>query len=534
MAIAESLIQIKRSQGANLPNFLRPGELAYSSDENGNGLGVLVVGSVETKADGSGHSLNMHVIGGKKYTTLLDAEAGKVTASKAIVADASGAVDTLTATTVKGAIEAVSGKEILTLGTANGMVVINEPYVVTDEGNVALADYVEALVESGVSLVAGDGIADIVKNAEGAFQIALKATGVTAGSYGSATAIPAITVNEYGQITAVEEKAVSTVLAVDEASVDLVNGKLATADGVKAVQTADGVVTLSADETVVRTSGEQTIDGQVTFVNAPKVGEDALVTEATVQSSLVYKTEIPTTVVVGGIEKDTTYPDGITVLNLIDTMLHPYVKPTPSGISLTASPAVLEKGNSATVNKATVTWTNGSQQISKVEVLHGSTVVGTKELTSLVTSAVVTFDNPVVVTKDTNPLKFTAKIYDATGSYTKESGSFSFVYPYFYGVVAEGEELTGDVISGLTKDVKAIGTKTYKYSTGGVSAQCVVAFPANYNDLKSVMDPNNFESIDSFTKQSVTLTANDGTSQTYDVYVCVTNVDDFAYKFIHA
>lgn len=530
MAIAESLIQIKRSQGALLPNALRPGELAYSSAENGDGLGVLVIGSVETKTDGSGQSLNMHVIGGKKYTTLLDVQPGKVTASKAIVADAQGAVDTLTATAVKGAIEAVSGKEILTLGTENGMVVVHEPYVATEEGNVALADFVSALVESGVSLTAGDGIAEITKDAQGAFVIGLSATGVTAGTYGSATAIPSFTVNEYGQITAVEEKSVSTVLAVDEASVDLVSGKLLTDDGVKAVQTSEGVVTVSVDETVIRTSGDQAIDGKVTFSATPVVGEE----EVAVESDLVYRTEIPTTVVVGGIAKNTTYADGINILNLIDTMLHPYVAPSLTAFNVVTAPSVLECGNTASVTKGTATWTNGSQQISKVEVYHGSTLVGTTTLSTLTTSATVNFDNAVVIDKDTTTKNFTTKIYDATSNYSRASGSFSFVYPYYHGVVPAGEALTGTVIAGLTKDVKAVGQKSYAYSTGGVEAQCVVAFPAGYKDLKSILDPNNFECIDSFTKSQVTVVANDGTSQNYDVYACSTNVDSFVYKFTHA
>ena len=530
MAIAESLIQIKRSQGALLPSALRPGELAYSSAENGDGLGVLVIGSVETKTDGSGQSLNMHVIGGKKYTTLLDVEAGKVTASKAIVADASGAVDTLTASTVKGAIEAVSGKEILTLGTENGMVVINEPYVVTENGNVALETFVNTLVESGVDVVAGAGIATITKDSNGAFVVGLAATGVTAGTYGSATAIPSFTVNEYGQITEVEEKVVSTVLAVNESSVDLIEGKLATEDGVKAVQTTEGVVTVSVDETVIRTSGDQAIDGTVTFSATPLVGEESV----TVESDLVYKSEIPTTVVVGGIDKETVFADGINILNLIDTMLHPYVKPSITSFSTKAAPTTLENGDTASVTEGTVKWTNGSQQINKVEVYHGTTLVGSKTLSTLEVQATVTFDTAVVIGKDTNTKNLTVKIYDSTAPYSTSTSNFAFVYPYYHGVVPAGQEITGTVVAGLAKDIKGVGQKSYAYSTAGVEAQCVIAFPAGHKDLKSILDPNGFECIDSFNMSQVSVVANDGTTQLYDVYVCSTNVENFTYKFTHA
>ena len=77
-------IQIKRSTGTASPTSLANGELAYSSNSN-----ILYVGR---PGGGTG---DIDAIGGKLYIDMLDHTAGTLTASSAIVVDASSKIDIL-------------------------------------------------------------------------------------------------------------------------------------------------------------------------------------------------------------------------------------------------------------------------------------------------------------------------------------------------------------------------------------------------------------------------------------------------------
>ena len=60
----------------------------------------------------------------------------------------------------------------------------------------------------------------------------------------------------------------------------------------------------------------------------------------------------------------------------------------------------------------------------------------------------------------------------------------------------------------------------------------VFAYPKAYGNLKSIIDPNNFDVTGTFTKQEVSITGLDGTAQAYYVYVNgASTVSNFNMKF---
>ncbi len=60
----------------------------------------------------------------------------------------------------------------------------------------------------------------------------------------------------------------------------------------------------------------------------------------------------------------------------------------------------------------------------------------------------------------------------------------------------------------------------------------VFAYPKTYGDLKSIMDPNNFDVTGTFTKSEINITGLDGTTQAYNVYVNgASTVSNFNMKF---
>jgi len=81
-----TIIQIKRNSGTTAPatSDLVVGEMAYAYDASNDGVG----GKLYIEAVNSSSAAQIHIIGGKYYTDLLDHTAGTVTASSALLVDA--------------------------------------------------------------------------------------------------------------------------------------------------------------------------------------------------------------------------------------------------------------------------------------------------------------------------------------------------------------------------------------------------------------------------------------------------------------
>lgn len=286
---------------------------------------------------------------------------------------------------------------------------------------------------------------------------------------------------------------------------------------------------------LVHTTGDESIDGLKTFIKTPisTAAQDITTAGATelTKVEVVKKQTIYTdnnangaTIAIGGIAKGKKY-ENANVVDIINDLLHPYV--APSGIGLTLSGTnggIFEMGTTQSVTGATIRWTAGSQNVTKVELLKAGSPVAEAPVASG-TSQAVTYTEEV-----TANASFSARVTDATKTTNGGSVNFTFVYPFYQGVVASGAALDQTAIKGLNKVVQAKGNKTYSYTTEGAQ-QVVFAYPASYGVLKSILDPNNFECLDTFTKTEVQITGLDSTAQNYYVYAVTTNIQAFAYQF---
>lgn len=90
-----TIIRIKRSGTTGSPTTLKLGELAYTylGGTQSNGGDRLYVGT--GGVDSNGDALTLDVIGGKYFTDKLDHVPGTLTASSAIITDASNKIDVL-------------------------------------------------------------------------------------------------------------------------------------------------------------------------------------------------------------------------------------------------------------------------------------------------------------------------------------------------------------------------------------------------------------------------------------------------------
>lgn len=536
--MADTIVQIKRSLTSNIPVTLKPGEFAYSSSEaNSTGLtnGVLYIGGPTT--DDHGNSTNKYVIGGTKYTNLLDVPAGTWTAGKTIVVNQDGKIDKIVTDNIEGPLNTGTNETRLVIGkpdTENQKIVIYDPYLENEEGEIVpITQFIDEFVKAGViTLVAGDGIADIT-NQNGTYTIALEPTGVTANTYGSTTKIPQITVNQYGQLTNVTEQTISTTMNVSNVggdvtgSVDLLNGKLVIGDGLHPGVGTPGQVSVAVDNTVVRTAGDQTISGTKTFDTLPlgvaeqtavkdADGSNELVKMDTMFSELVNNSNPVATRTVGGINVNTDISNW-TVKEILLEIIAAY-QPTTNVrvLSVTDAAGVFEVGDKKNITSVTVGWNKGSQQVTKAEVLRDGSPIG-EAVVSSGTSVAVSTTTPEIGSA-AGTVSIATRVTDNAAKPTiSGSGStWTFVYPFYYGVAANADAVTGEAVAGMTKVIQTKGSKTFSYNAN--NQVCVIAYPSSYGNLRQIKDPNNFDVTGTFARKEVQVTGRDGTAQNYVVY----------------
>lgn len=224
----------------------------------------------------------------------------------------------------------------------------------------------------------------------------------------------------------------------------------------------------------------------------------------------VFTNETPTVISVGGISAGTTF-ENMPVKEILNKLFYPYVAPV---VSCSSSPngGVFERGASVAVSQITVSITKKSENITKVEIFDGSESLGSKE-DGQVGNVVFTLTDKSV----TEDKSFTAKVTDASNNtVSATSGKFTFVHPYYQGVIEDGAEINETLVKGLTKLVQTKSNKTLTFTTN--NQKMLLAYPKSYGALYKIVDPNNFDVTDTWTAVEINIQTADGTLTPYYVY----------------
>lgn len=253
------------------------------------------------------------------------------------------------------------------------------------------------------------------------------------------------------------------------------------------------------------------------------------------KSEILYSNQTPIVQSHGGIAAGETF-NNVPITEMIDKILYPWVAPVVSArVAAPANGGTFEKGNTQNVTSITVTVTKKSSDITKAEIFDGSSSLGSKtgaDLDTLNSTGSATFTFPVDVDVTANK-NFQAKVTDAAEKVTTaNTGSFSFVYPYYQGVIAADATADEAAVKALTKLIQAKGTKAVTYTAS--NQKMVFAVPKANGVIKTITDPNGFNVTDTFAQSEVSITGLDGTAQDYYVYVSnATTVSAFKITFAH-
>lgn len=235
------------------------------------------------------------------------------------------------------------------------------------------------------------------------------------------------------------------------------------------------------------------------------------------QSENLYQSNDPSTIAIGGVPAGWVPDNGsISIDKLLYKILHPYKSPTIL-FSTSTTQRLFKKGTSITLNNLNINIAANNNKISSLKLFEGSTLL--KEFTNNIQNG-GTFIYRCTKTF-TSDVTFKIEVVDNETT-TIQTVAFEFIDPIYYGVV---ESFPNSMV-GLTESIIKRSQQTLTFA--GQFGHVVFAYPTSYGDLTSIIDPNNFESINGFEKIQIAIA-----STMYNVYYTKfpSNFDGFTYRF---
>ena len=229
-----------------------------------------------------------------------------------------------------------------------------------------------------------------------------------------------------------------------------------------------------------------------------------------INTALVYSNANLMPIVVGGypIGKDFTIPQ--TMQQMLDGLLYPYTAPLISLNALNPAQGVREFGNTIALVALAATTTKRTDNITAVKFRRNGADIYSVPAPNPA-GGVETYNDAVLVDATTT---YDSQVSDGTTAVISNSRTYTFVYPYYYGVGAQG--LTAAQVAGLAKSVAIKSNKAYVFNP--TNQVYYMAYPASYGVLTSILDTNGFETIGDWTLRVENITGLDGLVVSYNIY----------------
>jgi hypothetical protein len=280
-------------------------------------------------------------------------------------------------------------------------------------------------------------------------------------------------------------------------------------------------------------AGKQDVIPENTYDTYGSAAQALTDAKAYVDEEDVFETEMTTINALGGIAAGADL-NGLTTHEVLKKLLYPYVDATVGNATATPNGGTYEKGATKTITQVSISITKKSEPITSVALYNGSTLIEEKTGDAVKNGGTITFSGlSVEVPTAGNQLTVKVTYPDANGAaktVEKKTTALTFVYPYYMGSCAAGTAIDETLVESLTKKIEGKGNKSNSFTVS--DGHMVFAYPKAHGVLKSILDPNNFETIGNYTRSEVSVTGLDGTAQTYYVYTSgATTVSGFVVNF---
>ena len=213
---------------------------------------------------------------------------------------------------------------------------------------------------------------------------------------------------------------------------------------------------------------------------------------------VLYSSDKPTTIEIGGIPLGYTN-SGISIVKLIDDMLHPYKKPSIS-LSINPSTTFFELGSVASFT-ANVSVNKGSNDISEIVLMKDSTVLATSKNNISYKLSNISSDTTIK-----------SYVNDKTNIVNSNNINIKFINPIYIGSTSS---IGASDIKAMEKRVVNVGNQIFEYTV--TNKRMCIAVPSEWV-LKNIVDNNGFDVTSSFTRTIVNLYCLDNTLRAYTVY----------------
>lgn len=273
--------------------ILRQGELAYSYAPHATIAGgdKLYIGT--GSEDGSGIAGAQEVIGGVYFTEMLDHSKGTLTANSAILVNGNKHVDELNTAGLKlaasgslGSAQQVTSIQTTMPGSPTNAQLISAAGIKTYVDSLDRDDDLALRGDTGtftldfdshtLDIAGGTGLSTTATDGNKTLTVNLDNTAVTAGAYGSATAIPTFTVDAQGRLINAGSVAISSNFTISDGSTTDVfnNGETLVFAGT----TNEVTTAITNNQVTIGLPNDVTIGDDLTVTGDASVGGNMLVT----------------------------------------------------------------------------------------------------------------------------------------------------------------------------------------------------------------------------------------------------------------